>query len=277
MFIHWFPGHMKKALIEMEKKLSIVDSIIYILDARAPFACINESFDDIIKNKPVLYVLNKVDLISAKEAKLFESKLTTKERRCVSISSLDSKSKSKIATEMKILNKKIIEKYDAKGINRAPRLMVLGVPNSGKSTFINSLIGRKKADVANIPGVTKTVSWVRIPKLGFDLLDSPGVLFPDFSDQEKAYRLAAIGSVKDARFDAIDLAKWLYSILIKKSPEIIIEKYKIKIEENPVLAIESIARSRGYILKGAELDIDRAAMTFISDYRNKGFGKLSLY
>ena len=276
MFIHWFPGHMKKALVELENNLSMIDSVVYMLDARSPLACINESFEKLIENKPVLYVINKSDLIPEKEVLYWERFFHDLGKRCIAINSLDSKSINVVVENLRFLNSGVINKYRSKGIKRAPRIMVLGVPNCGKSTLINTLVGRKKADVANTPGVTRNINWTRIPRLGFDFLDSPGVLYPDFADQEKAYHLAAIGSVKDARFDSIELAKWLYDILLKKIPDVICDRYKIEYQESPILGLEHIAKSRGYFSDKQKLDIERAALTFINDFRSGALGKVSL-
>jgi ribosome biogenesis GTPase A len=267
---------MKRALVELENNLPMVDSVIYMLDARAPIACINESFDKIIENKPILYVINKSDLIPEKEALYWEDYFRKNDKNCVCINSLDSKSINRIVKELKIINAPTIKKYKNKGVKRAPRVMVLGVPNCGKSTLINTLVGRKKSDVANTPGVTRTIKWTRIPRLGFDLLDSPGVLYPDFEDQEKAYYLAAIGSIKDARFDSIELAKWLYTKLFHKIPDALCIRYGIDKQESPSLGLENIAKAREYYTDQQKLDIERAAITLINDFRNGALGRVSL-
>lgn len=276
MFIHWFPGHMTKAIRMMSEEMKVVDSVIYVLDARAPQSCINPAFDEIIGNKPRLYVLNKADMVSQKEVIKWVDKFRRQGYKCIYSNSISKADAPVIVKNLLELNEDLIERYSRKGVNKTVRAMVIGVPNCGKSTLINSLVREKKTVTGNRPGVTRGKQWVAIGEY-IELLDSPGVLYPDFKDQEKAMRLALIGSVKEDVVDCAELAIEALKYFIKEHPEELLNRYKLdEVKENALEVMEDIGRKRGVIMRGGELDYERIAKIIISDFRKGYLGKFPL-
>lgn len=275
MFIHWYPGHMTKAYRLLEGNICLVDSVIYVLDARAPLSCINEEFDKLIRNKPVLYVINKSDLISKADLNLWLNYFKKLNLPCVSTNSLSLEEARIVKEALNSLHVNLIEKYMKKNTIRTPRSMVIGVPNSGKSSLINNLASKGKLETANRPGVTRSIQWIKINN-NIELMDSPGLLFPDFKNQEKAYKLAAIGSIKDERFDFLELAEKLFLQIEEIAPQNIIKRYAEIINHKNNSHIENIAFSRGFLLSGGKPDLERAAKTFVNDFRKGFLGKICL-
>lgn len=275
MYIHWFPGHMTKAFRLMEKSMTLVDSAIYVLDARAPLSCLNYEFNRLVNNKPILYVLNKSDMITVESALKWEKYFSSDGALCVSANSLTSKGAVTIKKALIKLHAPLTARYVNKGVLRTPRSIVIGVPNTGKSTLINNLASRKKAETANKPGVTRTVQWIKIDA-NIELMDSPGVLYPDFKDQRKAFNLAAIGSVKDERYDVLELSELLYQEVIKRNPLGISTRYPGLDNITELTPIKAIAKLRGYFIQGGEFDVERAATAFVWDFRKGLLGKICL-
>lgn len=276
MFIHWFPGHMTKAIRMMSEEMKVVDSVIYVLDARAPQSCINPAFDEVIGNKPRLYVLNKADMVSQKEVIKWVDKFRRQGYKCIYSNSISKADAPVIVKNLLELNEDLIERYSRKGVNKTVRAMVIGVPNCGKSTLINSLVREKKTVTGNRPGVTRGKQWVAIGEY-IELLDSPGVLYPDFKDQEKAMRLALIGSVKEDVVDCAELAIEALKYFIKEHPEELLNRYKLdEVKKNALEVMEDIGRKRGVIMRGGELDYERIAKIIISDFRKGYLGKFPL-
>ena len=196
MVIQWYPGHMDKALREMKNNAKLVDAILYVLDARAPFSCLNPKFDTIIGEKPVIIVLNKADLIGKEDLSRFEQYFKSKNIPIVALNSTITNATKPIIESAGSLLRGKVERFRNKGVNIPLRLMVIGVPNSGKSTLINNVCGNKKAVTGDRPGVTRSNQWVKISN-GFELLDTPGTLWPAFDNPQVARNLAYIGSIKD--------------------------------------------------------------------------------
>ena len=254
----------------------MVDSVIYVLDARAPQSCINPAFDEVIGNKPRLYVLNKADMVSQKEVIKWVDKFRRQGYKCIYSNSISKADAPVIVKNLLELNEDLIERYSRKGVNKTVRAMVIGVPNCGKSTLINSLVREKKTVTGNRPGVTRGKQWVAIGEY-IELLDSPGVLYPDFKDQEKAMRLALIGSVKEDVVDCAELAIEALKYFIKEHPEELLNRYKLdEVKENALEVMEDIGRKRGVIMRGGELDYERIAKIIISDFRKGYLGKFPL-
>lgn len=274
MRIHWFPGHMTKAIRMMREEAKNVDSVIYVLDSRAPRSCLNDSFEEVIRGKTRLYVLNKADLVARTEVLKWAEYFAGLGMECIYTDSLSKKDSASIVKKLLKVNAGVIERYRAKGVRKTVRAMVIGVPNSGKSTLINSLAPVKRAVTGNRPGVTRGKQWVSIGA-GVELLDSPGVLYPDFSDEEKALRLTLIGSVRDEVVDITELAREGYKLFSKIFPEALEERYG-ELHENADGALEAIAVKRGLMLKGGVPDVERAAKTLITDYRKGYLGKKPL-
>ena len=277
MFIHWFPGHMTKAIRMMSEEIKVVDSVIYVLDARAPESCINPAFDEVIGNKPRLYVLNKADMVSQKEVIKWVDKFRRQGYKCIYSNSISKADAPVIVKNLLELNEDLIEKYNQKGVKKTVRAMVIGVPNCGKSTLINSLIREKKAVTGNRPGVTRGKQWVSIGEY-IELLDSPGVLYPDFKDQNKAMRLALIGSVKEDVVDVAELALEAIKYFSENHPEHLINRYRLDSIDGktPLEIMEDIGKKRGVIMRGGELDYERIAKIIISDFRKGYLGKYTL-
>lgn len=273
MFIHWFPGHMTKAIRMMKDEIKLIDSVIYVLDARAPMSSINPAFDEVIGNKPILYVLNKADLVEKADLRLWLDYFSAKDKTAIYANSVSKANTSEISNALIKINKATLDKWKAKGVNKIIRAMVIGVPNCGKSTLINSFLGAKKAVTGNKPGVTKGKQWVAISP-NVELMDTPGTLYPDFSDQNKAMRLALIGSVKEEILDICELSKELYSFLVVNFPERLKSRYGFEPINEAEEGLNLIAKARGYLLKGNEYDTERAAKGLVTDFRKLAFGKI---
>ena len=267
---------MKKALREMEEMSSFVDCFIYILDSRIPISSINPEYDKILKTKPILYILNKSDLVEDKELKPWLNYFNDK-AKCIEYNSKDKNYKQIVIQAIKELNINLINKFKQKGIKKAIRCMVIGVPNSGKSSFINSLSNKNKAQTKNMPGVTKTQQWVSLNE-GIILLDTPGTLFPNFSDQKKALNLATVGSVKEIVVDEYEIADNIIKVLLNNYKNAFFNKYQFteELQYNFELYINTIAENKNLYRKGGELDFDRAVNLIIQDFRKQGFGKIIL-
>lgn len=274
--INWFPGHMKKALEEMQAEVKNVDAVIYVLDARAPKACLNPSFVKIIGNKPILFILNKCDLADEQKVKEFAQNLISENSKCLLLNSTASGALNKVTNALNELCKNQIERFKNKGVNYYVRAMVLGVPNSGKSTLVNNLCGSARAVTGNKPGVTKGKQWVKLSN-NIEILDTPGTLWPNLEVEETALRLAYIASIKDDVLQIEELVLELIEDLKKLYPELLKEKYKIDDVENklPLEIFEEIAEMKKCLLKGGEIDYERAAKAILDDFRKCRIGKIT--
>ena len=275
MDIHWFPGHMTKSLRMMQENVKLVDIIFYVVDARAPKSCINPAFSPIIANKKIVYVLNKADMVAESDLNFWLTCLKSMGDDALALNSTAAKSSAGLINIAKRLCKDKIERYQQRGIKTSIRAMVIGVPNSGKSTLINNLCGKASTITGNKAGVTRGKQWVRISDY-FEVLDTPGTLYPKLHDQVAAARLAFIGSIKDEVVDKNELAYLLIYELISIDPKIITDKYNIAINEDKDLIMSDIARSRGYLMKGNQPDIDRTSIALIDDFRKGRMGKICL-
>lgn len=272
MLIQWFPGHMTKALRMMEEEVKLVDNLIYVIDSRAVKASFNPTFDRLLNNKTVLYVLNKSDLVNKTDLSAWQQKLINEGKKVITANSTASGISKSVIESVKELNADKINRYLAKGVNKSIRSMVIGVPNSGKSTLINALCGQKRTITGDRPGVTRGKQWVVLSK-GIEILDTPGTLSPAFENQEIAKHLAFIGSIKEDILDINELAIELIAFYREHYPKNLSERYNINVNEGSDLEIlESIAKSRGAVLKGGSLDVGRAARAVIDDYRKQKLG-----
>ena len=283
--IQWFPGHMKKAMRDMEEKRALCDGVICVLDARAPIATYNPKLPEIFKGKPVLYVLNKSDLSDGKCEK-FVSLIEGQGKPCVAISAVNGASRRALEKRLQILTKEKRERAENKGVTRRFRYTVVGIPNTGKSTIVNLLGGAKRAKTGDIAGVTRDVRWIKCAD--FDLLDTPGTMPPSCETQYLARHLAYIGSLNDDILDIADVSLELLKELKANYPAALYERYGIECgaagdasdEEaqtrEAVAMLETACKRRGFILRGGEYDYERGARAVIDDFRKGRLGKICL-
>ncbi|MFA6766506.1 MAG: ribosome biogenesis GTPase YlqF, partial [Clostridia bacterium] len=271
----WFPGHMTKAFRLIEREMKLVSSVIYVLDARAPLSCINPEFDKLINTKPTLYILNKADLVAQSDILEWIDYFNRKSIKCLQTVSVQrGASRKQIFDALKEINADYLKKFDQKGVRKTIRAMVIGVPNSGKSALINSLLGRKKTVTGNKPGVTRGKQWIAVDKY-IELMDTPGTLYPDFKDQTKARNLAIIGSISDDVVDMTELAGELIDFLKKEYPQNLEERYKLDdLSVDTAGILYEIGQKRGFIVKGGEVDIQQTAKAVIVDFRKNALGKI---
>lgn len=275
--LQWYPGHMAKTRRMIEENLKYIDVVVEILDARVPFSGRNPVFDDIIRQKPRLMVLNKSDLadkaMTAKWIEYYKSKCMG----VIPISCASGMNINKIFSAAKDIIKDKIEKDKSKGLTRTLKLMMVGIPNVGKSSLINRIAGKASAKTGDRPGVTRGKQWIRI-RGDVELLDTPGILPPKFEDQESAKRLAYTGAIKDEIINTELLAYSLCEYLRDVYPELLCGRYKINdtdgLEGHEIL--EKIARKRGFIISGGELDTERAANMLLDELRGGVIGNITL-
>ncbi len=275
MIIQWFPGHMTKAIRTMEKDIKVVDVVVYVLDARAPFSCVNPKFQEVVGNKPIVYVLNKSDLADEKKNKSWQNYFSGENSVCIMLNSTQTNSTKVLLDKIDMLLSKKNEKYDKKGVKMVNRAMVIGVPNSGKSTLINNVCGKYKATTGNKPGVTKGTQWVRIGGT-FELLDTPGTLWPSFENQEIAKNLAYIGSIKDEIVDQTELSLDFIEKLKKLYPELLKTRYNVNLDAEPVQILEELCLNRKFLIRGGDVDYERGAKALFDDFRKGRIGKITL-
>ena len=276
MQVQWYPGHMTKAKRMMQENIKLIDLVIELVDARAPLSSKNPDIDELGKNKFRLILLNKADLASEKGNAMWTKYFEEKGYFVVKINSRSGAGMKQISATIMEACKEKIERDRKRGIlNRPIRAMVVGIPNVGKSTFINSFAGRAAAKTGNKPGVTKGAQWIRLNKQ-VELLDTPGILWPKFEDQAVGVKLAMLGSVNDEILNIEELSLELIKLLDQHFPEVIYERYQIEKQEEPLKILEEIARVRACLLKGNELDISKAANILMDDFRSGRLGKLTL-
>lgn len=273
--IQWFPGHMTKAMRMMEDNVKLVDGVIMILDARAPFACINKKLDGLFVNRPVLYVLNKADLVNMSDTDRVIKEFAKDGRQAVACTGVDKKAVTLLYNKIFSMLRFKLEKNKERGYFKPLRIMVAGIPNTGKSTIINSLCGSKKTVTGDKAGVTRGKQWVRLREL--DLLDTPGTMPPSFENQTYAKHLAYLGSINDEILDFEELTEEFVMELAQTHPEVMTQKYGItEFDKTYEEYRELICRKRGYIIKGGEIDTERFSKAVIDDFRKGRLGKICL-
>ena len=275
MNIQWYPGHMTKAKRAMKEDIKLIDLIIELVDARVPLSSRNPDIDDLGAGKARLILLNKSDLASEQQNERWADWFRQKGYFVVKVNSRSGAGLKQINGVVQEACKEKIERDRRRGIkNRPVRAMVVGIPNVGKSTFINSFAGKACTKTGNKPGVTKGNQWIRLNK-ALELLDTPGILWPRFEDQQVGIRLAFIGSINDNILDRDQLALELLKFLLEYYPERIEERYGY-IGSEALEALNQVARSRSCMAKGGELDLGKAAAILIDDFRSGKLGRITL-
>ena len=276
MNIQWYPGHMTKAKRQMQEDLKLIDLIIELVDARVPLSSRNPDIDQLGQNKSRLILLNKADLADERQNEAWKEYFQSKGFYVVKVDSRSGSGMKMIQNVIQEACKEKIERDRRRGIkNRPIRAMVAGIPNVGKSTFINTFAGKACAKTGNKPGVTKGKQWIRLNK-NVELLDTPGILWPKFEDQLVGIRLACVGSIKDDILNIEELALWLLEKLKKDYPGALEKRYGISEEGTAVEILGKIARARGCLKKGEELDYVMASGLLFDDFRGGKIGRVTL-
>jgi ribosome biogenesis GTPase A len=277
MLIQWFPGHMAKTKRLIIEHLKAVDVAAELLDARIPLSSANPMVEELLSGKPRIVILNKADLADPGMTKAWESYYKRKGVAAVSMSCGNGKDKKKFLRLIKEAAGPMLEKWKRRGLKtRSARIMILGIPNVGKSTLINFISGTAAARTANTPGHTRGKQWVRLSQ-GLDLLDTPGVLWPKFEDQVSALRLAATGAIAGDVFDADTVVPELMRVLARTAPDALREKYGIEdAAADPQILLAQAGKRRGCILPGGAIDYARAQTMILNDFRSGKLGRITL-
>ena len=276
MNIQWYPGHMTKARRMMQEDIKLIDIVIELVDARLPLASKNPDIDDLAKGKARLILLNKSDMADPKYTKLWESYFKAKGFFVLQINARTGSGMKAVTGVVNEACKEKIERDRRRGIkNRPIRAMIVGIPNVGKSTFINSYAGKACTKTGNKPGVTKGKQWIKLNK-NVELLDTPGILWPKFEDQAVGQKLAISGSIKDDILNITELAMKLADYMSKNYPGTMASRYGIEESDDSVKVLADIAIAKCCLMKGGEPNIDKAASMLIDDFRSLRLGKVTL-
>lgn len=271
--INWYPGHMKKTRELIRENLKVVDAVVEVIDARIPISSRNPIIDELVSGKPRVVVLNKSDLADGEVCKTWKKTL---EQQGNSVLIMNCMSGNGTKELFKLLEKMEKGKYQEKTRLKPYRLMIVGVPNVGKSSLINRMTGRKSAQTGDKPGVTRGKQWLKL-KNGMQLLDTPGILWPKFEDPKTGRNLAFCGSIKDDIMDIPTLGMELIGVLAERYPKLLEERYKLdEIAETPLENMENMALKRGCILPGKRIDYERIGRLVLDEFRSSKIGKITL-
>ena len=272
--INWYPGHMAKTKRQIIEDLKLIDIVIEILDARIPISSQNPDINKLIQNKKRIIVLNKSDLSDKKQNEKWITYFKQKDYQAILVDSNSGKGIKECLSAIKKLYES--DTYIEKGrIGKSIRVMILGIPNVGKSSFINRISKKTSAQVGNKPGVTKGKQWIKLNK-NIELLDTPGILWPKFEDQQVGLRLALIGSIRDEILNQDEMAIELIEYLKNHYQGILADRYQVDENEDKVKILEQIALNRNCKMKGNELDYEKASKIVLEEFRNGKLGKISL-
>lgn len=275
--INWYPGHMAKTKREIREKINLIDIIYEVIDARMPISSKIKDIDDLIKDKPRILIMTKYDLCDKNETDKFISYYEKLGYKVIPVDLTSNKNVKKVLKLSENVSKELNEKRKTKGLKpRNLRALIIGIPNVGKSTLINRLVGKKATGVGNKPGFTKSLSWIRFNKC-IDLLDSPGILWPKLEDQYEARILAILSSIKEEILNKEDLALFAIDILTKLYKEQLESRYNIKIDNmTSIKIIEEIATKRGCITKGNIIDYEKVSCIVLNDIKSNAFKEITL-
>ena len=275
--INWYPGHMAKTKREIREKINLIDIIYEVIDARMPISSKIKDIDDLIKDKPRILIMTKYDLCDKKETDKFISYYEKLGYKVVPVDLVNNKNVKKVLDLSESVSKELNNKRKSKGLKpRNLRALIIGIPNVGKSTLINRLVGKKAAGVGNKPGFTKSLSWIRINK-DIDLLDSPGILWPKLEDQYEARILAIFSSIKEEILNKEDLALFAIDILTKLYKDKLENRYNIQLDNmTNIEVMEEIAKKRGCVTKGNITDYERVSSIILNDIKNNAFKEITL-
>ncbi|AVX20491.1 Ras superfamily GTP-binding protein YlqF [Carboxydocella sporoproducens DSM 16521] len=279
MTIHWYPGHMAKAKNLLKETLKIIDVIIELVDARIPSSSRNPDFDILFGTKPRLMLLNKKDLADDVQTRRwleYLNKSREKKQRAIAINTMNKEGYNEIVPALKDLAAEKLEALKAKGYRHRPiRVMVVGIPNVGKSSFINKLVGKTIAKTGDRPGVTRGQQWIRIHK-DIELLDTPGLLWPKFADPEVGIKLAATGAIKEEILPIEDVVLWIIQWFLVHKPEALKERYKLtELSYDPYEILLAIGRKRGFLLAGGKVETQRTATVILDEFQKGKIAKVT--
>ncbi len=277
MAINWYPGHMVKAKREIEENMKLVDIVAMLLDARAPFSCRNADLEKISRRKKLVFILNKMDLASPDSTRQYLSRLREEGELATAIDSTSGKGLPEVIEVIKAAYQSQTAEMLRKGRRiRSARVMIVGVPNIGKSTFLNCLVGKKMAQTGAKPGITRGKQWVRV-RDDIEFMDTPGLMWPKVEAEEQGLKLALLNIVGENSYNEEEVALYLLRILQEKAPEIISEKLKISDTQTSLEELlQEISRKRGHLLKAGALDLGKTCTLLLQDFRKGRLGRISL-
>lgn len=274
--IHWYPGHMAKTKRLLREKMKQIDVVLELVDARVPLSSMNPIVPDIIDQTARVIVMNKADLVPKADIQQWRNIFLDKGIRSVAIDARHKKTTEIVTKLIEETVKPLRKNDDDKGIDQRPiRVMIVGIPNVGKSTLINQLAGKKKLVVGDKPGVTKQTQFIRVSSQ-LEIMDTPGILWPRFEDEDVAHKLALIGAIKDSILPIDNVVIYGINYLTKHHKGRLEEQYQITVTDDIIEILDAIGLARGCIMRGKQIDYDRVYRLFLHDFRHEGFGKLCL-
>ncbi len=277
MSINWFPGHMVKARKEIQENLKLVDMVAMLLDARAPFSCRNSQLEKMISPKKTIIILNKMDLASVADTRRHLEQLRNEGYLAAGMDSTSGKGSREVLQLIATAFAPVREELQRRGRrNRPARVMIVGVPNVGKSSFLNSLAGKKVATTGARPGVTRGKQWVRV-RDDIEFMDTPGLMWPKIDTVEQGLKLALLDVVGEKAYQEYDVSIYLIQLLREKAPQVLYDKLKLdNLDRSEQELLENIARKKGHLIKGGEVDVEKTCTVLLQDFRKGKLGPLSL-